>query len=244
MNEGFTEQTNRFWQDQLARRMPQAAPSLSGALALFDRLADMDLAFGYSQTGCQARAHLMCLEMIRLGHAPAKIWAFEDADLRLEFLLPGHDGVSVSWWFHVAPVLPVDNGDGQGPQPMVFDPGMFDGPVTPRQWAGRMRALPQNLHIVPLGQPAPGYLGDYLPYTADNFDDTEAYTGPHTSQLAQETIHRNQQYELPVRHVYASGLRPATGGITWRTLGYKPPPRPDTAVGRILDQLAAKRRPR
>lgn len=244
MTEGLTAKTNRFWQDQLARRMPRAASSLAAALALFDRLADMDLAFGYSQTGCQARAHMMCLEMIRLGHAPAKIWAFEDARQRLEFLLPGRDGLAISWWFHVAPVLEIASEDGKGTQAMVFDPGMFDGPVTPARWSYRMRAHRQNTHIVPLGQPAPGYLGDYLPYTADNFDDTEAFTGPHTTQLAQETIHRNQQYELPVRQVYSCGLRAATGGITWRTLGYTPPPRPDTPVNRILDQLAAKTRPR
>lgn len=131
------------------------------ALEIFDTLANMPgLAHGYTDDGCYARAHLMCKQMIGMNLKPEKAWAFETPDNELKVNFPHGEQI---WWFHVAPTLGVDTGRGKAFEKMVFDPSLFDGPVTVDHWAKTMNADRKNVHVVPCGKPAPAQMGDYTP---------------------------------------------------------------------------------
>ena len=132
------------------------------AQTVFDHMSAMtDIAFGYANDGCYARAHLMCDRLFDMGHTPGKAWAFEDEKGSLTVNAP--DGKTIRWWYHVAPTLPVEMPDGSV-QKMVFDPSLFDGPVTKQAWGDIMKANPAKVSFRPCGEPAPEYTGDYTPY--------------------------------------------------------------------------------
>lgn len=131
------------------------------AMQVFDQLADRtDIAFAYAEDGCYARAHLMCLIINALGLTPKKAWAFEDRDY-LSVQKP--NGEKVIWGWHVTAALPVKMPDG-AVQDMVFDPGLFDGPVSLQEWGSIMGAKSSQLQIAAWGVPPSGYDGDYHPY--------------------------------------------------------------------------------
>lgn len=140
----------------------QPALSLDRALELFDELADMeDIAFGYPQDGCYARAHIMCQRMLDAGLTPRKAWAFEDENY---LVVKSHDGKDVTWWYHVAPALSIRTPEGTV-QDFVFDPSLFDGPVSLEEWGAIMSvtAPEKQLQVVDLGTAPVGYDSDYRP---------------------------------------------------------------------------------
>jgi hypothetical protein len=141
--------------------IPGDAIPFDRAMQIFDQLADRtDIAFGYAEDGCYARAQLMCLIVNAMGlPTPKKAWAFEGA-ASLKVKKP--DRETISWWYHVTAALPVKMPDGPV-QDMVFDPGLFDGPVSLSEWGGIMGAKPSQLQIAPFGEPPKGYSGDYMP---------------------------------------------------------------------------------
>jgi hypothetical protein len=160
----------------------QEAVSLPTALAIFDLLANReDLVFAYGRDGCYARAHLMCRAIIRMGLTPKKAWAIPDDGLRVQ----KPDGQTLEWWYHVAVTLPVRTAD-RAVQEMVFDPGLFDGPVSLAEWGDVMNASGQDLQIVPFGLPPKGYEGDYM---------LAAKTSSTTDQSAVETMLRYEKYQ-------------------------------------------------
>lgn len=137
------------------------------AVAAFDKLANMrNIAYGYTDDGCYARAHLMCRKLVDMDIVPEKAWAFETEKQDLIVHYP--DGKEQSWWFHVAPVVTVDMLDGTTAK-MVLDPSMFDGPVGLRQWADRMHADLSQVDVVPCGSAPESYKGDYTPFHRTNF---------------------------------------------------------------------------
>jgi hypothetical protein len=189
--------------------------SLRDAIAIFDFLADRnDIAFGYDSDGCYARAHIMCRMMSSWGLAPKKAWAFESDKGTL--YVDKHDGKKTRWCYHVAAVLPVRMPDGNV-QDLVFDPGLFDGPVSLKDWGGLMHADPARLEITPCGVPPKGWAGDYEP----------KYGEATTSETDARAYHRMQEYmqwSAPQRVLFASSTRqqavqgepqPKLSGMTW-----------------------------
>ncbi len=223
---GFFTKKSVYWRDQLKRLAPLPAPTWESALTLFDHLADQrEITYGFAASGCQARAHLMCREMVALGHLPGKAWIFESFG-PLTVYLPGRSAMDpVNWCFHVAPTLEVDCGAPHGITPMVFDPSLFDGPVTPQQWCEVMHGTADRLHLVPLGHSAPGQRGDYLPFSDRHRNDAIAFTSERTDQLARDGMDEFRQYlQTPIRNVFSCGQRPPARGKTWCT--YQAPPVP------------------
>lgn len=155
----------RSWFDWVAGPPPfpqdtaglREAATPAEAARVFRHLSSMGgIAFRYTPDGCHARAHLMCRELFDMGFVPQKAWALED-DKMLKVKL----GKSkVRWCFHVAPALTVQMPDGRREE-MVFDPSLFDGPVTLARWGDVMHAKPGQLQITPCGKPPKGYWGDY-----------------------------------------------------------------------------------
>lgn len=132
---------------------------LERAIEIFNELADMeDIAFGYANDGCYARAHIMCRRLIEKNLMPKKAWAFE-GEKRLCVKMASRE---VSWWYHVAPALSVEMPD-KIVQDMVFDPSLFDGPVSLLEWGRIMNAPMAGLQIVPFGVAPEGHVGDYDP---------------------------------------------------------------------------------
>jgi len=145
----------------------RAAISCVEAVEAFDKLANMrNLAYGYTDDGCYARAHLMCRKLLGMGIVPEKAWAFETEDRELVVHYP--NGKEQTWWFHVAPVVQVDMPDGTTAK-MVLDPSMFDGPVGLRQWTDKMNADISQVSVTPCGSAPENYKGDYTPFHRTNF---------------------------------------------------------------------------
>ena len=117
------------------------------AQEMFDELAnDKNIPFGYPKDCCFARAHEMCRQLEAKGVKCGKTWYYsadwpaegsEDYPPANLFVsgLPKTDVIpdgSLKWTYHVAPTVEVDG------KPMVFDPSMFKGPVTPEEWRSKM----------------------------------------------------------------------------------------------------------
>lgn len=197
--------------------------SLEKAVEIFDQLADRtDIAFGYLYDGCYARTHLACKSLLEMGLTPQKAWAFEDLD---RLLIKNPEGQIFSSWYHVAPALSVLMPDGQV-EDLVFDPSLFDGPVSLTQWADIMQAPHHCLQIIPLGVAPEGYAGDYRP----RFN-TFAVEASLVDAHAQKVMKGHLQFQGDeIRSVFASHIRrqmPQQQGIqargaTWISAESKP----------------------
>jgi hypothetical protein len=134
--------------------------TLEKAFIIFDAQADRnDIAFGYLRDGCYARTHLMCRAFQDMGLSPKKAWVYETA-AELYAELPDGRYMHCDW--HVAPVLSVQMPDGKV-EDLVFDPGLFDGPVTFLQWREHFSAGETKSEIAPFGVCPRNSTGDYTP---------------------------------------------------------------------------------
>ncbi len=217
----FFTKKSRYWQQKLGTFTPKAPPTLAEAFKIFDHLANLPhITHDYLPSGCDARAHLMCVELLKRGHLPRKAWAFERPNKPLYMSMPTAN--QKYWVYHVAPVLLVDAGPAQGGLiPLVFDPAAFDGPVSPATWAASMGADNRDVQLVQLGHSPAGYRGDYLPYTSGNRNDLLAFTNTQTDAHAMKrmTDIRREIGTPQQRTVLSCGLREAQYTALWRTEG-------------------------
>lgn len=194
---------------QYVRPAVTAPLSKAEALAVFERFANNDeLALNFTRDGCFARAHLMCRELEQLGHKASKAWAFEDPDNpRLRVLQA--DGRIADWRYHVAPALPVKDAHG-GVTVYVFDPSMYDGPVTLSRWSHDMGARSEDMCVEAFGVAPLKSKNDYKPD-----DEKRGYPGeptsPQADEHAQGFLLQRQKYMIsenaPPRVLFASELR-------------------------------------
>ena len=121
------------------------------AFVLFSMLRHQDLAYDFPADGCYARCHLMTLQMRQMGVELRRAWAFS-GKTRLFAKTPKG---TMSWDFHVAPLVPVRVGDKV--QWLVFDPTMLGHPVPLEEWGNAMRkndSFPMpTLTTTQLGEP-------------------------------------------------------------------------------------------
>ena len=122
--------------------------TLNDANLLFDTMAAQnDLAFGFPQDGCYARADLMIRRMQAMGVIASKIWNERGVTVASPYGYSGlYEGGSlksvdtikatdlqytgeITWDYHVAPYIYVKQKDGSV-TPMVIDPSLFGGPVS------------------------------------------------------------------------------------------------------------------
>lgn len=182
--------------------------SVTEAIALFDRLANMDhLGFDWAKEGCYARAHLMCREIQEHGHMPSKAWAFEEEGLTLQTPARGQ----VQWWYHVAPALPVQRNNG-AIEMCVFDPAIYDGPVPVDQWSSMFGGSPDKTCVAAFGVGPFGTRSDYRPQDKrPGFEYEGEATGADTTQDAEQQVLGNvaiiQKHGIPPRVVYSSPIR-------------------------------------
>lgn len=104
--------------------------------------------FNYPDDGCWGRAHEMCRLMTERGARPRKTWI--TGALRVE--TANNPNCEVRWGWHVAPTLCVRGSGFFGIfriRAMVFDPALFDTPVTRSTWKARQNDAAANLEDLP-----------------------------------------------------------------------------------------------
>jgi hypothetical protein len=140
----------------MAESRPPNAIEADQAATIFAEFAEAeDLALRYPADGCYARTHLMVARLIERGLTPLKVWAFAGG---VEDLLwadtPDHPDGRVRWGYHVAPVLLVSEPD-EGNRDVVFDPILFDRPVTVEEWLSALHDTPTVVRTAPGEPPLP-----------------------------------------------------------------------------------------
>jgi hypothetical protein len=145
------------------------------ARALFDELAARtDIAWNYAPDGCSARAHLMVEAMLKKGVTPGKAWTFRGEGL--EFLWVETPEEPVWWFYHVAPTVPVQTANGV--VDLVFDPSIFDRPVTVEEWAHTQHSTTEVVKTRLGEKPRPTWPNDYgsEPLVKQNATDEAVWT--------------------------------------------------------------------
>lgn len=103
--------------------------------AMIESLKDeSDIPFGYIKDGCYARAHLMDESFRQHGINFAKMFVRGD-------LAAKNEHMAARWWYHVAPLVFVDDGQGN-PEAKIIDPGFSDKPLDPEEWVKAMNQGP------------------------------------------------------------------------------------------------------
>ncbi len=106
---------------------PGQTITLEKANQLFKKALNMkDIAWGYKQDGCYARAHLMARRFEKEGIRVDKVW------IKGKLYVPNTEP-AIQWNFHVAPIVYVKDAKGEI-QKMVIDPSLFNKPVTVEEW--------------------------------------------------------------------------------------------------------------
>lgn len=138
-------------QDQLTTNLPgvdvqfaniDAFGKLNGRLATIGELKEMmaslydesSIPYGYITDGCYSRAHMMDESFRQHGINNAKMFCKGDLEAK-------NDLMTARWWYHVAPLVFVDMGDGK-PVPKIIDPGFSREPMDPEQWVAAMNKGP------------------------------------------------------------------------------------------------------
>lgn len=111
---------------------------LAVAKAFFSRVQRQPhIPFQFPGNGCQARAHEMCRLIECYLHPDpaavvAKVWnVAEEDDLIVK--TDNNPYCRVRWFYHVAPVVKVDN------RLLVIDPALFEQPVTVERWLAKQK---------------------------------------------------------------------------------------------------------
>ena len=115
---------------------PKGALTAAQAQAWFDKFkARTDIPWNYPNDCCYNRAHVMAQDLKASGVDVGKAWNYApDSSDPLKVSTPNDPKGYVEWGYHVAPTVPVLSADGTTTQPMVLDPSIASGPVTPDQW--------------------------------------------------------------------------------------------------------------
>lgn len=174
---------------------PRIMP-LAEAFTIFEELADAgDIAFGYDRDGCAPRAHLIGRRLQHRGAAPGKAWAFERPhNSLLGIAQPGR--ARAEWWYHVAASADVRMPDGEVAR-LVFDPGIFDGPVRLEQWAQQINAAAERVHATAWDECPRDWNGNYTP---------TSLAGPCTDEIAAHTMEGYGVLQEKGRRVVAHSL--------------------------------------
>ena len=195
--------------DQIRQCAASGRPlTLVQAVHLFDHLADLEnIAHNMPQDACYARSHLMCREMQKLGLDAQKAWAFEEGDMISVHMA---DGKTLRWWYHTAPALDVELTDGSF-EKMIFDPALFDGPVTKEEWCKLMGTSIEDAKILKFDEYPKGEPGNYTPNDDRVGLKGKGITDTQTDIAAQVLMDRHLQMQQdlgnPRRVVFSSESR-------------------------------------
>ncbi|EQC45377.1 protein-glutamine glutaminase family protein [Bacteriovorax sp. Seq25_V] len=126
---------------QIASKQSQqlSVVTLEKAKELFKKARQRDdIAWGYTEDGCYARAHLMTEMFKDAGVKADKVWA------RGRLTIP--NGYGATWSYHVAPILHVLQDDGSVKK-MVIDPSISNEPTSVDEWLKTMKVSNKDVAI-------------------------------------------------------------------------------------------------
>lgn len=109
------------------------------AQSFMDQFKKTDIPFDYSPDCCYARARVMCDIMEKQGFESNKLWSEGNLAARkpdgtpVTFPDKNGDPRAVTWHYHVAPVVDVEQ-PGGGVEKRVLDPSLSDKPLTVDEW--------------------------------------------------------------------------------------------------------------
>lgn len=127
------------FKDQYGHRSPISVVTYEFALNLFKELSSAnEIAKSDPLDGCYARAHRMAYQLEQKGVLAAKIMATGIFRLRHDLAPSG----TVTWKFHVAPVVAVD--DGETRSLWVLDPALFNEPTPVDSWLSLLTDQPKS----------------------------------------------------------------------------------------------------
>lgn len=131
-NTNYTREKSTVYSKLNKKTIELTVLSEAEAKQVFETLkSDEDNAFNYPLDGCYARAHMMASKMDGMGIVSGK--AFVEGNLFVDTKLG-----EANWSYHVASLVLVKvNGKTV---PTVFDPGMFDKPVSYEVWKKKLLA--------------------------------------------------------------------------------------------------------
>ncbi len=115
------------------------------AEALFQEFAsNPDIAFGYPEDGCFARAHLMCDQMAKRGYLCGKVWLLADHlnGPLLSVPSPLAPGEIIRWRFHVAPLVYRRSALDGALSLVVLDPSLFTTVALVSDWVQKQTYHP------------------------------------------------------------------------------------------------------
>jgi hypothetical protein len=126
--------------------LTEVIPDMATAQIMFDYIThqccqtpgpygiDFCISFQYCEDGCFARAHKMCWILNnKYNYATHKVFSFAyPGTYTLAVKGEKWGGCCINWWYHVAPLVNIKTPSGT--KAYVFDPAMFDVPVTLAAW--------------------------------------------------------------------------------------------------------------
>ncbi|HKC11054.1 MAG TPA: protein-glutamine glutaminase family protein [Vicinamibacteria bacterium] len=147
------------------------------AQALFTEMAALpNVPFNYPDDGCYARAHEMYFTMKADGVEAGKAWnygsKFESSQSTLKVSTPYNPNGEVTWRYHVAPSVWVQDGAG-GAKQMVIDPSIAKGPIPAVEWQQKQGDATSRLEFSG---------GDVFYKTPDNLPDGTPATSPYVDK--------------------------------------------------------------
>ncbi len=183
---------------ELNGRLTSVAELKEMMAALYD---ESNIPYGYITDGCYARAHMMDDSLRQHGINNAKMFCKGDLEAK-------NDLMTARWWYHVAPLVFVDGGDGQ-PVPKIVDPGFSREPMDPEQWVKAMNQGPNvEIDLVSAEQ--------YYPRRGRADKDFATSLGPsvNTAQEYSRELHDIKKRKgLPVgEYVKPTWDKPGSGG--------------------------------
>lgn len=127
-----------------------------------------DIPFRYPQDGCYARATEMARIAEKENIQMAKIFAEGLLIAKMDYpKLP-----AVSWGWHVAPMVYVKKKSGLIVK-MVFDPSLFDKPVSEEEWLKRMESTDDSKGYVLQGKIDKKYYGSRFQYMPKSWEENK-----------------------------------------------------------------------
>ncbi len=109
---------------ELNGRLPSPAELSKLTAAFYD---SSRIPFEYIQDGCYARAHLMCESLRQQGINHSKVFVFGSLGAK-------NDVQQARWWYHVAPMVFVQDPDSGAVDARVLDPALSREPMSVADW--------------------------------------------------------------------------------------------------------------
>lgn len=109
---------------ELNGRLPSPAELSKLTAAFYD---SSRIPFEYINDGCYARAHLMCESLRQKGINHSKVFVFGSLGAK-------NDVQQAKWWYHVAPLVFVQDPESGAVDARVLDPAVSREPMTVADW--------------------------------------------------------------------------------------------------------------